>query len=88
LGASVHSYNYRRVTVLKQACKSLSKARKRGDDRLYASILSCVVLLVDSGARRADSVILQSVAAGVTYDQLLKLNEELICQTLNQSGFI
>jgi hypothetical protein len=110
LKASVHSLNYCGATVLNQAQKSLSQARKSGNDRLYATILSCVVLLVDSGARKDCSrkdcywedcsrkgcslifSLLQSVASGVTYEQMLKLHNEesakSIYRTLERSGFL
>jgi hypothetical protein len=87
LKVSVHSCNYCGATVLNQARKSLSRSRKSGNDRLYATILSCVVLLVDFGARRDYSYsvypLVHSVASGVTYEQMLQLRSESICHNLD-----
>jgi hypothetical protein len=78
LGASVYSCNYREATILQQARRSLSEAGKSGNDKLYASILSCIVLLVDSGAKKMDRFekkIGQHIASWVTYGQVHKIEE-------------
>ena len=47
LGASIHSTTLRGVSILKNARKSLSQAKRDGDDKLYARVWSCIVYLVD-----------------------------------------
>lgn len=47
LGASIHSTTLRGMSILKNARKSLSQAKRDGDDKLYARVWSCIVYLVD-----------------------------------------
>jgi hypothetical protein len=46
-GASIHSTTLRGLSILKNARKSLSQAKRDGDDKLYARVWSCIVYLVD-----------------------------------------
>jgi hypothetical protein len=85
LGASVYSCNYREATLLQQARRSMSEAGKSGNDKLYASILSCIVLLVNSGAKKMDRFekkIGQHIASLVTYSQVHKIAEMRILKDL------
>jgi hypothetical protein len=50
-GANVHCRNLKGQGIIAQARKSINLARKQYDDKLYASILSCISLLGDAGAR-------------------------------------
>jgi hypothetical protein len=50
LGASIHSRDYQKIGILKQAQNSLAQAKDIEADKLYSMILSCIVFLVDLGA--------------------------------------
>jgi hypothetical protein len=50
-GANPNSRSYQGTGVLAHAVAHLAQATKTQDDRLYARILSCVVALIDHGAR-------------------------------------
>ncbi|KAF4630826.1 hypothetical protein G7Y89_g7308 [Cudoniella acicularis] len=49
-GVNPNTRNYDGTSLLSQASLCMLEATKVGDDRLYATILSCFTLLVDSGA--------------------------------------
>jgi hypothetical protein len=91
-GASAYSKNYRGVPVLKEARKAMFQARKSGNDRLYATILSCIVLLVDSGAnerlRDNRQGLGQYIASWVSHDQAVEVLGFPITRVLAQSGFL
>lgn len=50
-GAHVHSRDSTGVGILSQAEKTMIEAKDKGDERLYAGILSCTMLLIEAGAR-------------------------------------
>jgi hypothetical protein len=50
-GANVHCRNLKGQGIIAQARKSMYLAREQDDDKLYASILSCISLLADAGAK-------------------------------------
>jgi ankyrin repeat protein len=50
LGASIHTRNYQKIGILRQAQNSLAQAKHVEADKLYGMILSCIVFLVDLGA--------------------------------------
>jgi hypothetical protein len=50
-GANPNSRSYRGTSVIAHATAHMARAQKDGQDDLYARILSCVVLLVDHGAK-------------------------------------
>jgi hypothetical protein len=50
LGASIHSRDYQKIGILKQAQNSLAQAKDIEADKLYSMILSCIVFLADLGA--------------------------------------
>jgi ankyrin repeat protein len=50
-GANVHCRNLKGQGIIAQAQASMDLAREQGDDKLYASILSCISLLADAGAK-------------------------------------
>jgi ankyrin repeat protein len=50
-GANPNSRSYQGTGVLSHAVAHLAQATKMEDDRLYARILSCVVALIDHGAK-------------------------------------
>jgi ankyrin repeat protein len=92
LNASAHSCNYCGATILMQGRGILFQAQRRGDDRFYASVLSCIVLLIDSGAEEFEANsrgIRQYVAPWVTYGQRRNLlKEQCISEALADSGFL
>jgi hypothetical protein len=93
-GAAVHSENYHEVSVLKRARNAMFQTRKSGNARLYATILSCIVLLVDSGANerlRGDWYGLglrQHIASWVTHDQVVGVVEFHITKALAECGIL
>lgn len=50
-GAHVHSRDSMGVGILSQAEKTMIEAKRTGDERLYARILSCIMLLIEAGAK-------------------------------------
>ncbi|KAF8856405.1 hypothetical protein BDZ45DRAFT_727467 [Acephala macrosclerotiorum] len=50
LGVSVHCRDVSRMSILQRARRHLRNAKEEQNDRLYATILSCMVYLVDVGA--------------------------------------
>lgn len=50
-GAHVHSRDSMGVGILSQAESTMIEAKNTGDERLYARILSCIMLLIEAGAK-------------------------------------
>ncbi|PMD52876.1 uncharacterized protein K444DRAFT_487666, partial [Hyaloscypha bicolor E] len=50
-GANPNTRSYQGTGVLAHTVVHLSRAQKTQDDRLYARILSCLVVLTDHGAK-------------------------------------
>jgi hypothetical protein len=49
LGASIHSRNYQKIGILRQARNCLAQAKHVQADKLYSKILSCIIFLADLG---------------------------------------
>ncbi|PVH67852.1 hypothetical protein DL98DRAFT_579061 [Cadophora sp. DSE1049] len=50
-GAHVHSRDSMGVGILSRAESTMIEAKNTGDERLYARILSCIMLLIEAGAK-------------------------------------
>jgi hypothetical protein len=50
-GANVHARDVNGKGILSQTRRKLWEARKEGNDKQYAKILSCIIALVDAGAK-------------------------------------
>ncbi|KAG4430509.1 hypothetical protein IFR05_014014 [Cadophora sp. M221] len=47
LGASIDTCNYEGESIMSKANAELHRAERKGDDKLYAMILSCIIILSD-----------------------------------------
>lgn len=49
-GATTHCRDYSGGSILRNARKHLRRAMKQDNDRVYASVMSCIIYLIDTGA--------------------------------------
>lgn len=55
-GASVNTRSYRGTSTMSHAAERLHRARKSGNEKLYGTIISCIGLITDKGAKTEPSV--------------------------------
>jgi hypothetical protein len=93
LGASIHSATSRGIGILSNARQSMHRAKKQGNDKLYAMIWSCIIYLVDLKACEFPSRRRQYWAAWAPdshfpWDEGKEETTEKISRILNEQGFI